>query len=131
MCFVSGGCSWLRLPDAGAGAGEAQYLRHATNTDILLEPQGAIYLGSNSPRKGCVYYLVPEVPLFRVMLMRPRAFLGMPSVSGLHSYESNMYLPNSLATNRGLSCGVMVKVLDCGIRLTKGLVSYLSSWWYI
>ena len=40
VCCVSDGVSWSKLPVAGAG--KSQYSPNSADTDILLEPQGAV-----------------------------------------------------------------------------------------
>ena len=50
------------------------------------EPQGAVPLGSNPPRRGYVYGLVAEGSLFRGLPTGPEAFLGTPGMSGLRPF---------------------------------------------
>ena len=59
--------SQLRLPDTGTG--ETQHSCLMVDTSIL-EPQGAIPTTSNPQWSTWIYCLVPEMTLFRKMLMR-------------------------------------------------------------
>ena len=64
--------SQLKLTDMDAWGIQQSHL--VGKTDILLKPQGAIPTGSNLLWRNKAYCLVPEVPIFRVILMEPEAF---------------------------------------------------------
>ena len=48
----------------------------------ILEPQGAVPLGSNPPGRGYVFRLAPEAPILKRILMGPEAFLEPTGVPG-------------------------------------------------
>ena len=58
---------------------------HASRAKLthLLEPQGAVLAGPNTPRRGYVYFRAPEASLFRRLPTGPEAFLCSPRRSGL------------------------------------------------